>query len=247
MIGIAPERLRFAISHSMPTEPFTHRVFVDFENVPRVELGTIEGKPIHVTLLIGKNQKKLDLPLVQQIHRLSAQVELIEVGGSGRNALDLTLAFYLGQNRERSPAASLAIVSQDKDFDPLIAHLAARGIAVVRCGSFAALPFLQKPARSRTPKLTAPVRPAAPARPVAPRRASAPVAPAPANDRMERLVARLRSGYAGRPRTRMRLLATVNDTFGGRLTDAQQAETLDALVGRGVLTLDPSGQVRYAR
>jgi len=72
-------------------------VFVDFENVPEVDLGLVEGKPVHVTILIGKNQKKIDLPLVQQIRRLAAQVELVEVGASGRNALDLTLAYYLGQ------------------------------------------------------------------------------------------------------------------------------------------------------
>jgi hypothetical protein len=63
-------------------------VFVDFENVHEVDLGLVEGKPVQVTLLIGKNQKKIDLALVQQIRRLAAQVALVEVGASGRNALD---------------------------------------------------------------------------------------------------------------------------------------------------------------
>eukprot|EP01031_Cornospumella_fuschlensis_P013228 gene13228-biopygen11165 len=77
----------------MPAPASDHLVFVDFENVPALDLSAIEGKSARVTLLIGKNQKKLDLDLVRQIHRLAPQVDLVEVGASGHNALDLTLAF----------------------------------------------------------------------------------------------------------------------------------------------------------
>ena len=47
----------------MTTPALTHFVFVDLENVPVIDLGLVEGKPVHVTLMIGKNQKKMDLPL----------------------------------------------------------------------------------------------------------------------------------------------------------------------------------------
>ncbi|MES1168419.1 MAG: hypothetical protein ABUL61_04545, partial [Oleiharenicola lentus] len=72
----------------MSTHVFTYFVFVDFENVPTADLGLVEGKPVHVTFLIGKKQTWLDLTLVKQIHRLATQVELVEVGASGHNALD---------------------------------------------------------------------------------------------------------------------------------------------------------------
>ena len=104
----------------MPANTLTHYVFVDFENVPEVNLGLIEGKPVQVTLLIGKNQKKLDLALVQQIRRLASQVELIEVGASGHNALDLPLAYYLGQAVQRCPDAHFHIVSKDKDLRQIL-------------------------------------------------------------------------------------------------------------------------------
>src|ERR1017187_7174364 len=67
----------------MSTSHFTHFVFVDFENVPNIELGRVAGKPVHVSLLLGKNQRNLDVGLVQSIHRLAAQVQLVEVGASG--------------------------------------------------------------------------------------------------------------------------------------------------------------------
>jgi hypothetical protein len=128
----------------MSIAPFTHFVFVDFENVSEVDLGLIEGRPVHVTLLLGKNQTKLGLPLVQQIRRMTAQVELIEVGASGRNALDLTLAFYLGQAVQSSPTTGFHIVSKDKDFDAMLGHLVANGIKAARCDAFRLLSFLPR-------------------------------------------------------------------------------------------------------
>ena len=109
---------------------FSHFVFVDFENVPDVDLAAIAGQAVRVTLLLSKNQKKLSTSLTLQIHRHAKQIELIEVGATGRNALDLVLANYLGQAIERFPTAEFAIVSKDQDFAAMIAHLNA--ISVVR-------------------------------------------------------------------------------------------------------------------
>ena len=64
----------------MNNPALTHFVFVDFENVPSVDLDAIGAHPVHVTLLIGKNQKKLEVALVQQILRLTTRVDLLEVG-----------------------------------------------------------------------------------------------------------------------------------------------------------------------
>jgi len=55
----------------------------------------------------------------------------VEVGVSGRNALDLTLSFYLGQAVLRAPKALFCIVSRDKDFEPYGSCLR-KGIKVVR-------------------------------------------------------------------------------------------------------------------
>src|ERR1700722_8753501 len=126
----------------MPIPAILHFVFVDFENVPEVDLGLVTGMPAHVMLLLGKHQKKLDVALVQQIRRLADQIELIEVGASGHNALDLTLAYYLGNAVQRNPQAQYYVVSKDSDFDPMLGHLRAQHIEVARFASFAALPFL---------------------------------------------------------------------------------------------------------
>lgn len=165
----------------------THVIFVDFENVPKVDLAVIEGQAIHVTLLIGQGQTWLDLSLVRQIHRMSGQVELVEVGASGRNALDLTLATYLGRAIERYPGASFAIVSKDKDFDAMIAHWKAKGVGIVREASLAALPFLEPPkppaVGKSKPPFKVPVAKPTPAKPQ----------PAPKPDKFAKFVTHVRN------------------------------------------------------
>jgi len=69
--------------------------------------------------------------LVEQIQQFASQVKLVKVGGSGHNALDLTLACYLGRAIERAPSARFAIVSKDKDFTPMIIHLVDHNVKAV--------------------------------------------------------------------------------------------------------------------
>ncbi|MBI2498594.1 MAG: hypothetical protein HYV75_11965 [Opitutae bacterium] len=90
----------------MPAESFTHFVFVDFENVPSIDLALVAGKPVHVTLLIGKNQTKRETSLSVQLHAHAGQVAPIEVGASGRNALDMVLSGLCPPLPKWAPAPS---------------------------------------------------------------------------------------------------------------------------------------------
>lgn len=232
----------------------TYFVFVDFENVPKVDLALIEGKPVHVTLLIGKNQTWLDLALVQQIRRLPSQVELLEVGASGRNALDLTLAHYLGRAVERIPEATYGIVSKDKDFDPMIAHLVSRGIQVVRKDSLAGLLFLAPnkpagPARSKPPlrvvpeksekasdKAASSARTPAASRPAATARAKS----NDAADKLEKLVRHLRNSP---PSTRLKLEHMIAAFYKRSLPAGGVAGVVDTLARQRIVLVDNAGKV----
>lgn len=217
----------------MPDAKTNQRVFVDFENVPAIDLGLIAGQSMHVTLLIGKNQSKLDFALVQQIHALAQQVELIAVGAAGRNALDMTLAHYLGRALQQHPRDHFHIVSGDKDYDPLIAHLVARGVKVSRHGSFSSLPGLSKSKHASTP----------------PKPAATGKAPAPtvALDRRAKLIARLSNRTSrNRPASRQTLIAHIKNNLSKDATEATVLATIDELRTRGVLTIDDKGKVIYA-
>lgn len=227
----------------------THFVFVDFENVQEVDLSPIAGQPVQVTLLLGKNQTKLDLELAKQLHQFGAQVTLIEVGGSGRNALDLTLACYLGRAIERAPSANFAIVSKDKDFAPMVAHLVAQKIAVARYDSFRALPFLTHPKQtspSKNPPVPGPKQIQVKKGSVQPKAHKAVPPNAPSRtDRFEKLIARLNNATGPRPKKRSSLLARINTDFGNKLSPAESVVKLEELLALGVVTIDNNDEVSY--
>lgn len=241
----------------MPETDTDHHVFVDFENVPTVNLELVATLPVAVTLLIGEKQKKMDLAFVRQIHRHASKVELIEVGASGHNALDLVLACHLGKAAVRHPERRYYIVSRDKDFNPLVAHLRADHIDVSRHDSFDALPFFGRrtgktapasrgstPSRRAARDETLPtVRPdVVPSVPVA----VDPVAPNPeAPERLAKLIDRLQRQTKARPVRRKTLLSHIKAFYGNALAPDEVAGVVETLIGRGLIAIDDRDRVTY--
>jgi hypothetical protein len=217
----------------MTTESITHFIFVDFENVPEIDLSLISRQAVRVTLMLGKNQKKLTVALVKEIQRLGDGLQLVEVGASGHNALDLTLAYYLGRTAQQMPQGQYFIVSKDKDFDPLVTHLKAAGIRVSRHDNFAALPFLPQPKAVTPPKKAAAPQPAVPTK------------AAVLEDRLEKLIKRLKNNSAPRPKTKKSLLARIGTDFGNKLDEAGLIQILDDLVRREVLVIGDKDKISY--
>lgn len=217
-----------------PSSP-VHHVFVDFENVPSVDLALIADLPVLVTLLIGGMQSKLDTHLVEQIHAHAAKVRLVKLAASGRNAVDLTLAYYLGRAVAEHDKAELHIVSKDKDFEPLIAHLRAKKLNVSRAESFAALPFLPagKPATvSRERRAT-------------PKKAPA-VAKITPEDRSAKAFARLQNPLSrNRPSNERALRAHLRTALGKQSSEASIESVLGQLQDQNVLTMGAGGRVAY--
>ena len=225
----------------MTNLPASRFVFVDFENVQDVDLDPIRDQPVYVTLLLGRNQRRIDLVLAKQLMEFAAQVMLVEVGASGRNALDLTLACYLGRAIERAPQGIFAIVSKDKDFAAMIAHLSANGVKITQSESFTTVPFLRgkrapAPTKGATaPKTTAVVRKNAAATSV------------PTDARREKLIARLKDpANRNWPGDEAALRANIRTTLGKETSDAKVNDIVLELRDSGALTLDSTGHVHYA-
>ncbi len=192
-----------------------HHVFVDFENIQAIDLGGIGETSVEVTLLLGKTQKRLEIGLVQQIRQHAAQVRLVEMNASGRNALDLALAYHLGAAAADDPAGSFHIISKDKDFDPLIAHLRQAQLKVSRHDTFSIKAILSE------------------GKPVV------------ATDKLSITVNRLRKSTTNRPARQSTLLSHINAQFQGQLADNEASEIMDALAGRGIIRIDAKGKVSY--
>ncbi len=119
-----------------------HYVFVDFENVPKVDLTIFDSKSATFTLLIGPRQTKLDVDLVEKLLEQVAAVQLVRLASGGRNALDFTLVYYVGRAVAADPAGNFHIISKDAGYDPLIEHLRSRNFQARRHDNFNTLPFV---------------------------------------------------------------------------------------------------------
>jgi hypothetical protein len=98
-------------------------LLIDYENVQGVDLSRIERMDCRVFVFTGSNQNRIPFELVSSAQRLGERLDWIRVEGSGPNALDFHIAYYLGARVARNPADEYYVLSKDKGFDPLIRHL----------------------------------------------------------------------------------------------------------------------------
>lgn len=96
-------------------------LLIDFENIQKVDLSGVPDDVL-VRIFVGQSQK-IPVELVQQAQPFGHRIEWVKVEGNGNNALDFHIAFYLGLLHEEYKGASFMILSKDKGFDPLVAHI----------------------------------------------------------------------------------------------------------------------------
>ena len=113
----------------------TQYVLIDHENVQPKDLALLRGTRVQVIVFLGASQTKVSTELVTEMQSLGANGRYVRISGNGRNALDFHIAFHLGELATREPHASFQVVSKDTGFDPLLAFMKEKGIAVRRSAS----------------------------------------------------------------------------------------------------------------
>ena len=111
-------------------------LFVDYENVTRVDLGAIPSDVI-VPFFFGASQKSVPTDFLKAALKLGDRFVPIDIEGQGKNALDFHIAFYLGEHLAKNGRVKGIVLSKDKGFDPLVKHLRARGFDVRRASILA--------------------------------------------------------------------------------------------------------------
>ncbi len=121
----------------------TNYVLIDYENVHPKNLELLLEHPFKVFVFVGENQAKIPFDLADSMQLLGKAAKYIKIAGSGQNALDFHIAYYIGELAAREPDAYFHIISKDKGFDPLIRHLKSRKIRVQREKDLGEIPLLQ--------------------------------------------------------------------------------------------------------
>jgi len=185
----------------------TNIILIDFENVQPKDLAQLRGRPFKTKVFCGANQTKVPFDLAAELQPLGPDAEYIRIQGTGPNALDFHIAYYIGRLSTELPGATFHIVSKDKGFDPLIKHLKIQNITCNRLSSLSDIPGL--PA----------------------------LAPASPPSRTPKVADSLLSRKDSKPRTLKTLTAFIKGQLNNQATDAAVSEVLARLKEGGMSTL----------
>jgi hypothetical protein len=139
---------------------------LDFENVQTslIELGVLAPGFTKVWLFHGPRELKR----AEKLEAADNRITLVARSAEGPNSLDFHLTFYLGYVAAKHPEARMVVVSNDKDYDPMIAHARILGFTVERVGRTVVPSKSAKPAAAKKP---VPAAKAAPAKKATPAKA----------------------------------------------------------------------------
>lgn len=128
-------------------------VLIDYENRPIRSLALLKEEQFQVMIFLGIKNTKLSTEFVLSKEELGIRAEYVRLEKAGENALDFHIAYYLGQIALKDPCGYFHIISGDKGFDPLIAHLKTVGVFSARSESIEQMPcFLTTTAKPKTEK-----------------------------------------------------------------------------------------------
>jgi hypothetical protein len=121
----------------------TNIVLIDSENAQPDSIEKLRHDHFRVVVLVGANQKRIDIAVAKAVHALGPNGEYIQISGNGPNALDFHIAFYIGRYSLEFPDSYFHIISKDKGFDPLIKHLKEKKIFCTRSASVSEIPLVK--------------------------------------------------------------------------------------------------------
>ena len=226
-------------------------VLIDFENVQPKTLDRLQPGAVRIKVFLGQHQTRLMLELVQALQPFGADAEYIAIQGSGPDAVDFHIAFYIGRLAAAEPGASFTIVSKDKGFDPLVRHLVGMGIPCQRLPEIEGSAVAPKPAAKKAAKAVQKAVPKvaakkAPAKQAAAKPATAPAAKSAAKGtttRTAEVIARLKK--SSKPAKMTTLRSSIKSWFKPALDEKAVDAIVQSLQSSKAIAVDGT-KVSYA-
>ena len=185
----------------------TNYVLIDYENVQPDMVADLAEDHFKVVVFVGANQPRIDVNVVTALQSLGPRAEYVKVTGTGRNALDFHIAYFLGRLAVSDPEACFHIISGDKGYDPLLEHLKSKGLHATRSTDIKQIPII---------KMTG---------------------TASSDDKLSLILAYLVRRGPQRPASLKTLTGSVSSLFQPRLGEADVAALLNELQGNGVFVV----------
>ena len=182
-------------------------VLVDFENVQPKNVNLLSGGPYKIKVFLGANQAKIPLEMARALQAYGPDAEYIQIDGSGKNALDFHIAYYIGRLAAENPNAYIYVISKDTGFDPLIKHLKAQKILCQRLKSIADIPLAKSLKSDSTP------------------------------EKIDAVIDNLARRKTARPKNLKTLRSTIKALFANPLADEELDGLIEQLTERGAIKI----------
>lgn len=128
-------------------------VLIDYESVQPEALSVLYEDHFRLIVFVGATQAKVSFETAAALQRMGNRADYVKIAGTGPNALDFHIAFYIGQLALQESSPYFHIISKDTWFDPLIQHLKSRKIFAARWRDVTEIPFLSCPKRKNSKAL----------------------------------------------------------------------------------------------
>lgn len=123
----------------------TNYVLVDYENMQPDIAEMLAPAHFKILVFVGALQPRVKIDVASALQPKGNDARYIRISGSGRNALDFHIAYYLGQLSITEPDAYFHVITGDKGMDPLMLHLQEAGVNVLRHEQVYDIPIVKMP------------------------------------------------------------------------------------------------------
>lgn len=182
-------------------------VLIDYESVQPDALSVLHEDHFRLIVFVGATQAKVAFETAAALQRMGERASYIKISGSGPNALDFHIAFYIGQLSLQETGPYFHIISKDTGFDPLIQHLKDKKILAARWRDVSEIPLL-KVLNAKLP-----------------------------GERLAVIVAHLQSRGAARPRKIKTLSNTINALFQNQLAESELVALINELQAQALISI----------
>lgn len=183
-------------------------VLIDLENVQPKNLKILSGHPFKIYVFVGETQTKIPFDLASTLQEFGENAKYIKISGSGKNALDFHLAFYLGELKTNDPDGYFHIISKDKGFDPLVKHLRNNKNRVHRHNDLAEIPLLRISNATNT------------------------------DEKLIEVIKNLKGRGQSRPRKITTLSNTINSLFTEKMSDQEMSSFIKKMEAKKVISIN---------
>ncbi|MCB1615494.1 MAG: hypothetical protein KDI30_05720 [Pseudomonadales bacterium] len=214
----------------------SHYILIDYENVQVKSLALLKDAHFQVRVFLGPKNSKLATEFVLAMKALGERGDFIVLDAGGANALDFHIAYYLGKLAELDSSAAFYVISKDKGFDPLIAHLNKNGIACERAvaiDDMSCFGHLPKPAQTHTANKSVSKAPAA--KKTVTKSEKKPATKMKADELVIKVVENLKKRSAGLPRSEKTLRSVIGNVCGSVYSEKEIEAVFNRLVKTGVV------------